>query len=139
MLPALRKTLLLLIAILGVGIVAFVPPLLYRDRDTAVPSSALRQLKTEAARGYTIPPGFAQVIDARAHGQYPYRVEGTVVYRSLFGARVATAHSYNSATTYDVDGVMLLGLWGAFLLVEGTLSLLLCWQLGLLYKQIGPL
>lgn len=79
----------------------------------------------EASHGYVIPPGVMQVIDIQAYGEYPYRVEGTVVYRALFGLPVASARSYNSATAYEFAGAKLGGLVVGFILVEGLLSLLL--------------
>lgn len=125
MLTASRKALLLLIAMAGLAICALIPPLLYRDQDADVPPIALAQLKAEATRGYTIPPGVMQVIDIRASGEYPYQVEGTVIYRSLFGPPVASVRYYNSQTVYDFARMKLFGIWAGFLLVEGALGLLL--------------
>jgi hypothetical protein len=55
----------------------------------------------------------------------PYQVEGTVIYRSLFGLRVASARAYNSATAYELAGGRLAGLIAGFVLLEGLLGLLL--------------
>ena len=120
-----RKTLLLIAAMTVLAIAAVLPPFLFRDRGTDLPPIVLRQLKVEASHGYTIPPGVMQVLDARAYGEYPYRVEGTVVYRALFGLRVASARSYNSATIYEFDGVKFGGIVVGFILAEGLLGFLL--------------
>ncbi len=120
-----HKTLFLIIAMAGLAIGALVPPFLFRDRGTDLPPIVLQQLKTEASCGYTLPPGIMQVIDVRAHGEYPYRVEGTVIYRSLFGLSVASARYYNSATVYELAAGKLWGLWAGFILAEGALGLLL--------------
>lgn len=125
-LTAKTKALLLIAAMAGLGIGALAPPLLYRDQGADLPVIAIQQLKAEADRGYTIPPGVRQVIDGRAYGEYPYRVEGTVIYRSLFGLPVASARTYNSATAYELAGMKLLGVWVGFILAEGALGLLLC-------------
>lgn len=119
-----RKVLLLVIVMVSLG-AAFVSPFLYRDQATDTPAIALAQLKNEAARGYLIPPGVIQVIDVQVYGEYPYRLEGTVIYRSLFGVRVASARFYNNATTYELAGMKLLGVWASFILAEGALGLLL--------------
>ncbi len=116
---------LLVLAMVGLALVALVPPFLFRDQDTGVPPIALRQLRAEASRGYAIPPGRMQVVHAEAHGTYPYQVEGTVIYRSLFGLRVASARAYNSATAYELAGGRLAGLIAGFFLLEGLLGLLL--------------
>lgn len=122
---AAHKAVILMVAMVGLGIGALVPPLLYREQDVDLPTIALEQLKAEAGRGYPIPPGVMQVIEAQAYGEYPYEVEGTVIYRSLFGMRVAAARSYNNATTYELATMKLLGVWAGFILAEGVLCLLL--------------
>ena len=118
------RTLLLIAIMMGFAVGALVPPLLFRDQGTGLPPIVLQQLKAEASRGFAIPPGIMQVVDVRAQGEYPYRVEGTVVYRSLFGVPVASARYYNGVTTYELDAVRLGGLALGFILVEGLLSLL---------------
>ncbi len=123
--PVTRKAMLLIAAMVGLALVAFVPPFLFRDQATGVPSIALCQLKVEASHGYTIPPGRMQVIHAEAQGPYPYQVEGTVIYRSLFGLHVASAQAYNNETAYDFARSRLVGLVAAFSLLEGLLGLLL--------------
>ena len=117
------KTLLLIVAMVSLAILAVVPPFLFRDRGADLPPIVLQQLRAEAARGYPLPPGVSQVIDIQADGAYPYRVEGTVVYRSLFGLRVASARSYHGATAYDLAGLKLGGLVVGFILAEGLLGL----------------
>lgn len=120
-----HKTWLLTVAMAILAVVAVVPPFLFRDRGTDLPPIVLRQLKVEASHGFTIPPGVMQVIDIRAHGEYPYQVEGTVVYRSLFGVPVASARSYNHATVYDHDNARFGGIVVGLILAEGVLGLLL--------------
>lgn len=102
-----REKSLLIIVLVGLGFAALVPPFLFRDRVADLPPLALRQLEVEASRGYPVPPGVMQILDARAQGEYPYRVEGTVVYRSLFGQRVAAVRSYNGATACEFAGAKL--------------------------------
>lgn len=122
--PLTRTTLLLLVAMMGLALVAIVPPFLFRDRGTDLPPIVLLQLRAEASRGYTIPPGVMHVTDVRAYGEYPYRVEGTVSYRALFGLAVASARTYNSATRYDFDAVAFWGSLLSFILGEGLLGVL---------------
>lgn len=98
-----------------------VPPVLYPDRVTGVPDMALKQLRNEGARGYTVPPGFMQVVEAQSSGPYPYRAEGTLVYRSLFGVAVGSMRSYDRGTRYELASGKVLGLWLAFLALEAGL------------------
>lgn len=117
-----HKASLLIVAMVGLAIIALVPPFLSPDAGTDLPPIVLQQLRAEASRGYPLPPGVSQVIDIQAAGAYPYRVEGTVVYRSLFGLRVASARSYHGATAYDLAGLKLGGLVVGFILAEGLLG-----------------
>lgn len=120
-----HKTWLLTVAMATLAVVAVVPPFLFRDQGADLPPIALRQLKAEASHGFTIPLGVMQVVDVSAHGEYPYQVEGSVVYRSLFGVPVASARSYNHATVYDHDNARFGGIVVGLILAEGLLGLLL--------------
>lgn len=116
------KIVLLLTAMLGLAIAAFVPPLVSPRQTGEAPPIAIRQLEAEASRGYLIPPGVMHITDIRARGDYPYQVEGTVVYRSLFGVEVASARYYNSATAYASNRFKQIAIAAAFLLLEGGLA-----------------
>jgi hypothetical protein len=120
-----RATLPLLVIMLALGLAAIVPPFMFEDRGADLARIALLQLRAEASRGYAIPPGVMQVTEIRAHGEYPYWVEGTVVHRWLFGLTVATTHYYNHATRYDLDRARLLGSLVGFLLAEAFLGFLM--------------
>lgn len=59
-----RKALLALVTMLGVSFAAFVAPrLMYQDHAAGVPDQALAMLKVAVAQGYTLPPGFMQVVE----------------------------------------------------------------------------
>lgn len=116
------KIAVLLTAMLGLAIAAFIPPLVSPRRADEVPPIAIQQLEAEASRGSVIPPGVMQITDIRARGDYPYQVEGTVVYRSLFGVVVASARYYNSATVYEFAAIKLIAIAAVFLLLEGGLA-----------------
>lgn len=119
-----RKSWVLIIAMAGLAFGALVRPFLFRDQGTELPPIVLLQLKAEASRAFTIPPGVMHVTDVHMYGEYPYRVDGTVVYRSLFGLPVASVRSYNSATYSEKVGARWFTLIGGFILVEGLLGLL---------------
>lgn len=123
-----RRTAALIVSMVGIAVIAGALPCLFRDRGTELPAIVLQQLRAEASHGYTIPPGVMQITEVRAYGDYPYRAEGTVVYRSLFGVPVASARSYNNATAYDFARSRLAGLVGVFVLLEGILGFVLVRQ-----------
>lgn len=111
-----RDVQFILVAMLGliVGAVA-VPTLYYQDRaEPSVSDEALRRLKTQETLGYEIHPLFLQVAGARMTGPTPDHVEGTVVWRTLFGVDVGQR--------YDLDVGRWLAVWTAFLLAEFALG-----------------
>ncbi len=120
-----RKSWLLMVAMAGLALGALVPPFLFRDQGTELPPTVLLQLKAEASHAFTIPPGVMHVTDIHMYGEHPYRVEGTVIYRSLFGLPVASVRAYNSLKYYENVGARWFALIGGFILVEGLLGFLL--------------
>ncbi len=126
---------LILVAMLGVGFAAFgLPRLLYPDYAPAVlPGGcaqscvprAIRHLKAQAAAGYKIRPEFSQVTSAYVLGDTPYHVQGTVVWRTLFGLPVAEAHVFGAGKNPELNLLNWALAWATFALVEGVLSTLL--------------
>lgn len=92
-----------------------IPTYVFRDRAGAVPPVVFAQLRNEAARAYTIPTGSMQVTDARASGPYPYHVEGTVVYRSLFGLPVGNTRNHGDMVWYGIERQHVAGVWAVLL------------------------
>lgn len=137
------RTLLILLTMLGVGFAAFgLPQLLYRDyAPTALQGgcvywgsqpctvAAIRRLKTQAARGYKLRPEFSQVTDLYLLGDTPNDVQGTVVWRTLFGIPVAERRIAGAGSTSGLNWLNWVLAWAIFLLVEGVLGILLFWGL----------
>lgn len=107
----------------ALAIAAFgVPILLFEDRaDPEVSQEAVRRLKTQATIGYEIRPLFHQVTDAHMTGPTPDHVEGTVVWRTLFGVPVGQR--------YDLNVVRWIGVWTVFLATELGLGAYMFWRL----------
>lgn len=110
----------------ALAVTAFVPPFLHRDRAAAVSEIAYMRLRAEGTAAFTIPPGIMQVTDIHAYGPYPQAVEGTVVYRSLFGLKVASVRAYGGRLWYESDLAAWWKMWAAFLLAESALGGRLC-------------
>jgi hypothetical protein len=104
-------------------------PLAHRDRVAGVPDEALRRLKVRAASTLKLPPLFSQVVDARMTGDSADHVEGTVVWRTVFGLRAGEIRVYGQHLTPRYEHRTTLAAWAAFLLTEAGLGVLLVRQL----------
>lgn len=113
-----------LVAMLGLAVVAFgIGPLLHKDQiDPSVTPEAARRLKTQLALGYTIHPLVLQVTEARMTGNTPDHIEGTGVWRTLFGIPVGERRLAYKDERYNLDTRKWILVWGIFLLVEGALG-----------------
>ena len=115
---------LAMIGMIALAVVAFgSSPMLFRD--TASPNvsrEAMRRLKTQHALGYDgIHPRYLQVTSARMTGPTPDDVEGSVVFRTLFGIRVGER--------YDLDYWRWVGAWVVLLSAESVLASILLREL----------
>ncbi len=113
--------------------VATVPggQVVYRRPCSQLPREALRRLKTQAAAPLKVRPGFRQVTAARMTGETPDDIEGTVVWRTVFGLPVGETRISGARWTHDHHQLNWWLAWGTLLLVEGALARLLYKQLGL--------
>jgi len=101
----------------ALSIAAFGFPVFWFDdrADPDVSQEALHRLKTQATIGYEIQPLFYQVTDAHMTGPTPDHVEGTVVWRTLFGVPIGQR--------YDLNVARWIGVWTLFLATELALCI----------------
>lgn len=113
-----KGTWLALGIMIGVAIAAFGIPVFWFDDQASpgVSDEALPRLKTQETVGYKIHPLFYQVRQAHMTGPTPDHVEGSVVWRTLFG--VSVGHRY------DINVERWIAVWGAFLSIELGLGFL---------------
>ena len=99
------------------AIAAFgIPVLWFQDRaEPNVSGEALHRLKTQTTADYELRPLFYQVTDAHMTGPTPDHVQGTVVWRTLFGIPVGQRYDLNTARWITV--------WTLFLGTELALGL----------------
>ena len=107
----------------ALAIAAFgVPALWFEDRaDPEASREAMRRLKTHETFGYKIRPLFYHVTDAHMTGPTPDHVEGTVIWRTLFGVSVGQR--------YDLNVAPWIGVWTMFLATELGLGAYMLWRL----------
>lgn len=117
-------TRLALVATLTLALVAFgAGPLLYQDQtDRTISCEALRRLKTQLAAPYKVRPLVLQVTDAHMTGDTPDHVEGTAVWRTLFGIPVGEPQFAATGGHYDLDVSKWMAVWTIFLVTEGLLG-----------------
>jgi hypothetical protein len=109
---------------LGVVLAAFgIGPLVYKDHaDPQVPPEALRRLKTQLSLDLKIRPLVLQVTEVHMVGDTPDAVEGTGVFRSLFGVPVGQIQIGGQNANHYFDSRKWMTTWVIFLLVEGALG-----------------
>jgi hypothetical protein len=115
--------LLLAAAAFGTG------PVFFRDQvSNSVSKEALRRLRTGASLGYKIRPFVFQITNARITGPMPDAVEGTGIWRTLFGISVGEDQAVGSAPmTFNLDLQKWLNVWFAFLFVEAAMGTYCVW------------
>lgn len=98
--------------------------LVYSVPCAQIQREAIERLKRQGTVGYKIPPVLTQVTAARMIGETPEDVEGTVVWRTLFGISVGESwvNQHHSSHNLSLNINKHLGILLAFLLAEGALA-----------------
>lgn len=117
--------LLLAVAAFGTG------PLFFQDRAfLGVSNTSLQYIQHGAQQGLIDPPLLWQVqlIDARTTGPDRFDVQGTAVWRTLFGIPVGVVRSVGvDAAESSVDWWKMGRIWLAFLLAEAAMGAYCVW------------
>ena len=121
-----------MLAMLLLAVVAFTTgPVFFRNQTFPdVPENSLAYLETGVQLGMIDPPLLWQVqlVEARVTGPDRFDVEGTAVWRTLFGLPVGVVHSIRTdAPESSVDWQKMMRVWLAFLLAEGAMSTYCVW------------
>jgi hypothetical protein len=113
------------------ALAAFVAPHALFDDQVPEDVSDLshQMLRNSLSHGNAIEPLLVpQITEARMFDSTPDAIEGTVVWRSLFGVQIgqSTQSGWETTTWMDLSRVVLL--WTAFVAIEVALGGLLLWQ-----------
>lgn len=126
------KTNYVMLAMLLLAVAAFgIGPLFFRDQTFPnVSSASLQYTQHGVQQGMIYPPLLWQVqlVEARITGSDRFDVEGTSVWRTLFGIPVGVVGSVGSdASESSVDWQKMERIWLIFLLIEAAMGLYCVW------------